>query len=703
MDQHVNDLLTQGIGALRAGDPVNARRLLMEVTYLAPTQQDAWLWLSDTTTDPHEQRAYIERAIAIDPQSRAGQIAAKKLARLDSQFSQFAPPPMSSYGQPAPDPAFNAVPQNSGPPMSSYGQPAPDPAFTAVPQAGVPPMSSYGQPAPDPAVYGPPQNSGPPTSSYGPQHPFGPPPAPYQPPALPSGYPQPQFAMPAAPQFMPQPQAQPYPLAVQQAGYPLPPQAAVAPQYQPVPPHAVPQAGYAPLPAAQPPLSDPAQPHHPATLTLEAAVRQYRFRMTRAAWLTLGIAMLLLLVSLGGAFWLGTFVGREPESQVVTTADELLVRLQAEGLELTNVQPVAEADYLGGAILCAAGSRRVDLPSFGAAARIFVCPSRAEAEQIAAQWRTAAASMQQGRPRLYTRDNVLLQIDAAVPIATAAYWAAVLADAQAASVAPIAPPPANNVPPAYPPASGNSNPLQQYPNPIGQAGAYPAPPAPEPPQDEPPQAPAPEPPQDKPRQDELGIPANGLPPLPEAGPTLVFDGSGTLETGLFTLPAPVSRLQIQHDGRERFIVRRLTPIDPIGIGLVDHDGVYSGSVLQLRRDDPEEQEYFYTVEADGNWRLVLEAVPETSPPGDIVVGSGDFVSDFFIPDPERGRDFRIRHNKDESPFQLYIHCANGKDETLVLQAEGAVDTIIPIELGEPRCLWEVFAAPDGEWSLERLP
>ncbi|NJL04977.1 MAG: hypothetical protein HC911_08740, partial [Chloroflexaceae bacterium] len=124
MDQHVNDLLTQGIGALRAGDPVNARRLLMEVTYLAPTQQDAWLWLSDTTTDPHEQRAYIERAIAIDPQSRAGQIAAKKLARLDSQF---ATPPLSSYGQPAPDPAVYAPPQNSVPPLSSYGQPAPDP------------------------------------------------------------------------------------------------------------------------------------------------------------------------------------------------------------------------------------------------------------------------------------------------------------------------------------------------------------------------------------------------------------------------------------------------------------------------------------------------------------------------------------------------------------------------------------------------
>ncbi len=698
MDQHVNDLLVQGIGALRAGDPVNARRLLMEVTYLAPTQQDAWLWLSDTTTDLHEQRAYIERAIAIDPQSRAGQIAAKKLARLDSQF---APPP-----------------------MGNYGQPAPDPTFTAVPQASVPPMSSYGQPQP-PA-----------------SHPIT-----YQPPALPPGYPQPQLGMPVVQQSAPHPQAQLYPLAVQQAGYPLPPQAAFAPyqQHQPALPYAAQQTGYAPPLAAQPPLSDPAKPNHPATLTLEDVVRHYRFRMTLAAWLTLGIALLLLLVSLGGIFWLGTFVGRERDSQVVTTADELLIRLQAEGLELTNVQPVSEADYPGGAILCAAESRRVDFPAFGAAARIFVCSSQAEVEQIAAQWRNAAASMQQGTPRLYMRDNVLLQIDAAVPIDTAAYWAAVLANAQAAPSAPLAPPPANDVPPAYPPASGNLTPLQRYPNPVGQAGANPAPsvlpppppivaspvppppptalpeptlmPAPAPPQAEPPQddpsapappqddPPAPTPPQDErqPAQAEPSLTADNLPPLPEAGPTLVFDGNGTLETGLFRLPAPVSRLQIQHDGRKRFIVRRLTPTDPIGIGLVDHVGVYSGSVLQLRRDDPEEQEYFYTVEADGNWRLVLEAVPETSPPGDIVVGSGDFVSDFFIPDPERGRDFLIRHNKDASPFQLYIHCANGKRETLVLQAEGVVETITPIEFGEPRCLWEVFAAPDGEWTLERLP
>ncbi|NJL32631.1 MAG: hypothetical protein HC893_00675 [Chloroflexaceae bacterium] len=77
MDEQIRDLIRQGVEALKAGDKATARRILLDVTNRAPAYQDAWLWLSDTTNSPVEQRGYIEQAISIDPYSRAGQIAQK--------------------------------------------------------------------------------------------------------------------------------------------------------------------------------------------------------------------------------------------------------------------------------------------------------------------------------------------------------------------------------------------------------------------------------------------------------------------------------------------------------------------------------------------------------------------------------------------------------------------------------------------------
>jgi hypothetical protein len=83
MDQNTRTMFQRGVEALRAGDRVIARSLLLQVTARAPEYQDAWLWLSDVAETRYERREYLERCVAQDPQSRAAHIARKKLTRLE--------------------------------------------------------------------------------------------------------------------------------------------------------------------------------------------------------------------------------------------------------------------------------------------------------------------------------------------------------------------------------------------------------------------------------------------------------------------------------------------------------------------------------------------------------------------------------------------------------------------------------------------
>lgn len=75
-------LTTAGISTLKAGDKMNARALLTQATQADANNQVAWLWLSGAVTTDDERRACLERAVAIDSQSQAGQQAARELTFL---------------------------------------------------------------------------------------------------------------------------------------------------------------------------------------------------------------------------------------------------------------------------------------------------------------------------------------------------------------------------------------------------------------------------------------------------------------------------------------------------------------------------------------------------------------------------------------------------------------------------------------------
>jgi len=93
-------LAKQGIAALKAGDKDTAYQCLKQASEQAPGNQDIWLWFSDAAHDEVEQRHALEQAVRLDPSSKLGQIAQKKLSTLAAHS------PSNALAMPPADHAF---------------------------------------------------------------------------------------------------------------------------------------------------------------------------------------------------------------------------------------------------------------------------------------------------------------------------------------------------------------------------------------------------------------------------------------------------------------------------------------------------------------------------------------------------------------------------------------------------------------------
>ena len=82
-------LVREGINAAKDGRRRVAQRLLNRATIANPKDYRPWLWLSATTDDLHEQREYLERALACNPTLDS---ARKGLARLNEKLETDTPP-----------------------------------------------------------------------------------------------------------------------------------------------------------------------------------------------------------------------------------------------------------------------------------------------------------------------------------------------------------------------------------------------------------------------------------------------------------------------------------------------------------------------------------------------------------------------------------------------------------------------------------
>ena len=63
------DLLAQGIAALKAGRKLEARTLLSRVVQESPGNENAWLWLGAAVSTPRETLSCLKRVLAINPQN----------------------------------------------------------------------------------------------------------------------------------------------------------------------------------------------------------------------------------------------------------------------------------------------------------------------------------------------------------------------------------------------------------------------------------------------------------------------------------------------------------------------------------------------------------------------------------------------------------------------------------------------------------
>jgi len=282
--RRVPTLVKQGIAALQAGDRATAHQLLSEAAGLEPRNQTVLLWLSDTLDNDDERRAFLNQVIELDPESREGNIARKKLARLGPPP---APPQPPAAALPSPQPPAAALPE----PLDDY-----DYDFPPLPPAAPPQSPQWQWSAPEseqPRQKIPPLwvgvaalavllllawsvntilNDGatgnetvmPPTESPQPQGlptealPATPPPTAAPPTAAP-----PTAAPPTA---VPTQESYPEPptAAPPQSGYPEPPTAAPPQSGYPEPPTAAPpQSGYPEPPTAAPPQSGYPEPPQP--------------------------------------------------------------------------------------------------------------------------------------------------------------------------------------------------------------------------------------------------------------------------------------------------------------------------------------------------------------------------------------------------------------------------------------------------------
>jgi pyruvate/2-oxoglutarate dehydrogenase complex dihydrolipoamide acyltransferase (E2) component len=121
-----DDLMQQGIMAVKAGDKDRGRHLLTQAIAQDAQNQTAWLWLASTTDDDQEKYTCLERVQAINPDTKAGRQARTYLQRHPLAAPHPASPPTtapttSSASAPAPAPA----------PAATAPAPAPAPAATA--------------------------------------------------------------------------------------------------------------------------------------------------------------------------------------------------------------------------------------------------------------------------------------------------------------------------------------------------------------------------------------------------------------------------------------------------------------------------------------------------------------------------------------------------------------------------------------------
>lgn len=99
------ETLRQAIEALRIGNQAQARRLLDQLIQNEPSTIDVWLWAAAANDDAAQKRAYLQRALRIDPQDQRARVALERLGE-SLTATELATPPTPKTAHPLAKPNF---------------------------------------------------------------------------------------------------------------------------------------------------------------------------------------------------------------------------------------------------------------------------------------------------------------------------------------------------------------------------------------------------------------------------------------------------------------------------------------------------------------------------------------------------------------------------------------------------------------------
>lgn len=98
-----DDLLKQGITALKAGRKTEARKLLTQIVKRDERNEIAWLWLSGATDTDEERRLCLENVLAINPNNKMAKRGLASLTAKESVQPLDAVSPPASHAEPFKD------------------------------------------------------------------------------------------------------------------------------------------------------------------------------------------------------------------------------------------------------------------------------------------------------------------------------------------------------------------------------------------------------------------------------------------------------------------------------------------------------------------------------------------------------------------------------------------------------------------------
>ncbi len=199
----------------------------------------------------------------------------------------------------------------------------------------------------------------------------------------------------------------------------------------------------------------------------------------------------------------------------------------------------------------------------------------------------------------------------------------------------------------------------------------------------PPPAPAPSP-------SPSPAPQPSQPSQPAPGAAITIEGSGQKVTDPITLPAGINKITLTHTGKRNFIVWAYGPNDARDL-IANTIGTFTG-VRPLEGTG----QWFFEVNADGAWKIVVEPLGVQQDAANGISGQGQFVSGTFTPTRQGRVPYTFSHTGERN-FIVWIRCAGLGGDDLVANTIGTAQGEVVAEFGAAPCYWDVVA--DGQWSV----